>query len=329
MFKRSRTAFTLVELLVVIAIIGILIALLLPAVQAAREAARRGQCGNNLKQLGLAAQNFHGHQGRFPPGYLGDMKPGKDWGLAQQTGHIAFLLPYLEQVNVHNQIDTDKADHANISLFDLDRMGEYWFWRDNAWEMAKTGIAGFRCPTDVNAEPKTGMAIGLHTYDAGGGYGSVVIYYFDWAEPYAKDPARTNYLGVAGGMGAIGYGPWDRWQGIYTRRSRNGFQSIWDGSSNTLMFGEVVGGKIGGQPNFHYCWMGCGGMPTAWGLGGEAAADGQTYDGNWYQFGSYHPGVVQFCVADGSVHPIATQIDRLVFRALSGMADGTTTPGYP
>ncbi len=329
MSRRWRNAFTLVELLVVIAIIGILIALLLPAVQAARESARRAQCSNNLKQIGLAAHNFEGRGQRFPPGYLGDMKPGEDWGFAQQTGQLAFLLSQLEQANVHAPMDADMALHGNVSVFDLEQPGDYWFWRDNAWEMAKTRIAAFRCPTDVNELPQVGMAIGLHTYHAGGGMGTVTLYYFDWAEPYAKDPGRTNYLGVAGGMGAIGYGPWDRWQGIYTRRSRNSFRSIVDGSSNTLMFGEVVGGKAGGQPLFYYSWMGCGGMPTAWGLGGYPDANGNLYDGDWYQFGSYHPGVVQFAMADGSVQGLARQIDRVVFMALSGMLEGRSTPGYP
>jgi prepilin-type N-terminal cleavage/methylation domain-containing protein len=328
MSRRRATGFTLVELLVVIAIIGVLIAMLLPAVQAARESARRSQCSNHLKQIGLAAHNVQNRDGRLPPGYLGDLKPGENWGFAQQTGHLPFLLPELEQTNVYASMDADKASYGNVSLFDLARTGDYWFWRDNAWDMAKTKIPEFRCPTDGDKEPKIGMAVGLHTWYAGGGMGMLTTYYFDWTEPYAREPARTNYLAVAGGMGQIGYGGWDRWQGIYTRRSKNGFWSIKDGSSNTLMFGEVVGGKAG-QPDFHYSWMGCGGMPTAWGLGQYADANGDMYDGNRFQFGSYHPGVVQFCLGDGSVHPIKTQIDRVVFMALSGIAEGRTTPGYP
>lgn len=329
MYKLRTHGFTLVELLVVIAIIGILIALLLPAVQAAREAARRAQCSNHLKQIGLAAHNIQGRDRQFPPGYLGDMSPGANWGFAQQTGHIPFLLPALEQTTVYDPMDADMASHGNVSLFDLYRVGDYWFWRNNAWDMAKTRIPEFRCPSDINADPKIGMVIGVHTYYSGGGVGSITVFYFDWAQSYAKEPARTNYLGVAGGMGAIGYAGWDRWQGVFTRRSRNSFKSIRDGSSNTVLFGEVVGGKAGGAPLFHYAWMGCGGMPTAWGLEKYPDSSGDMYDGNWYQFGSYHPGVVQFCMADGSVHGIDRQIDRVVFVALSSMRDGKTTPGYP
>ena len=101
MFSRPVRGFTLVELLVVITIIGMLIALLLPAVQAAREAARQMQCSNNLKQIGLALHNYHAMLGSFPPGYISTVGPngvaddqGPGWGWA------AMVLPYLEQENL-------------------------------------------------------------------------------------------------------------------------------------------------------------------------------------------------------------------------------------
>ncbi len=109
MTKRSRKGFTLVELLVVIAIIGILVSLLLPAVQAAREAARRTQCVNNLKQFGLAIHNFHDTNRKFPPGNLGDPNKVTLYGgsLQQYTGMIPYILPFMELKNLQDNIEKE------------------------------------------------------------------------------------------------------------------------------------------------------------------------------------------------------------------------------
>ena len=121
---KPRHAFTLVELLVVIAIIGILVALLLPAVQAAREAARRGSCKNNLRQLGLAMQNYHSALGVLPPGVLGT------GGAASPTNLLhtweAIILPYVEQTNVHQAYDFRlQFDHANNAPAVLNKLSVY------------------------------------------------------------------------------------------------------------------------------------------------------------------------------------------------------------
>src|SRR5689334_15848006 len=99
MSKRERLAFTLVELLVVIAIIGILVALLLPAIQAAREAARRAQCQNHMKNIGLAAQNYHSAKKTFPPGFV-STGPGSG---VEAWAWSTFLLPYLEEQAIFDQ----------------------------------------------------------------------------------------------------------------------------------------------------------------------------------------------------------------------------------
>lgn len=100
--RASRQGFTLVELLVVIAIIGILVGLLLPAVQQIREAARRTQCLNNLKQLGLAAHNYESAFKRFPPGYLGATPLPGDYSQNSNIGHLVHLLPYVEQQAIYD-----------------------------------------------------------------------------------------------------------------------------------------------------------------------------------------------------------------------------------
>ena len=108
--RQSAAGFTLVELLVVIAIIGILIALLLPAVQAAREAARRAHCTNNLKQFGLALHNFESAHGEFPPGTMAKERFSETWPY-EWPYFIHFLLPYLEHTNYYDELD---GPHFNI-----------------------------------------------------------------------------------------------------------------------------------------------------------------------------------------------------------------------
>src|SRR5271163_4532768 len=114
-----RTAFTLIELLVVIAIIGVLIALLLPAVQAAREAARRRQCTNNLKQLGIALHNYEGSYGGFPPGCITGLWPTDPTVPAAfyRWGVLAFLTPFLEQTNVFNALNFSFPVYLHTSTF--------------------------------------------------------------------------------------------------------------------------------------------------------------------------------------------------------------------
>ena len=133
--SKHRFAFTLVELLVVIAIIGILIGMLLPAVQAVREAARRAQCQNNLKQLALAAHNFESANMAFPPGVVDDDDNLQD---ALHTGWV-FLLPYFEQNNVADQYD----------------MTDSWSSPTNL-PMAQLSIATLNCPSNPSSFEQTG-----------------------------------------------------------------------------------------------------------------------------------------------------------------------------
>ena len=113
--KRERAAFTLVELLVVIAIIGILVALLLPAEQAAREAARRIQCTNNLKQIGIAMHNYQSTHGRFPIGYVGCQTWDPVWGGLRALGHTAWaqILPYMELTALEDIYDFHQRNGHN------------------------------------------------------------------------------------------------------------------------------------------------------------------------------------------------------------------------
>jgi prepilin-type N-terminal cleavage/methylation domain-containing protein len=319
--RGERVGFTLVELLVVIAIIGMLIALLLPAVQMAREAARRSQCSNNLKQLGLAAHHFQNSHDRFPPGYLGP-KPqaiAPPW-VGQFVGVIGFLLPYHEQGTVHDQMDADFVDHDLISVFDIEKQGDQFWRRDRAWEMGQTRINSFLCPSD-NPYGKPDTFVVLHLfYDPDRptptGHGAVVQAGARFTDPETNNSlGRTNYLGVAGAAGVTGAPKWDFWRGVFYNRSKLDFKDVTDGSSNTLLFGENTGGEAseeGSSGPFSFAWIGCGALGTAWGLEGDG----------WYQYSSRHSGVVQFCLADGSVQRVSVQMDLETFKALSAVADG-------
>ncbi len=313
MVKRRAAGFTLIELLVVMTIIGILVALLLPGVQASREAARRATCVNNLKQIGLAAQGFESVHHRFPPGYLGPIPQGtgESWD-GQWTGSLVYLLAYLELKDVRARVDTDRPNHGSISLLDLDRVGDEYWDRDQAWTAAQTKIAAFVCPSgDPYASDHT-FVLRHHYYAPNEGKIHCVGGYFAGGEGNVL--GRTNYLGVAGGIGRTDCPSWDRRAGVFTNRSRVGLSDIRDGSSNTLLFGEATGKIRTGTNKTHYgfSWFGCGVMCTAWGFSEDV----------WHTFDSEHPDIVHFCYADGSVRSLNKIMDTDTLISLSGISEG-------
>jgi prepilin-type N-terminal cleavage/methylation domain-containing protein len=302
MRRANRKAFTLLELLVVIAIIGVLIAILLPAVQKIREAANRVSCANNLHNLGLACHMYHDTYKRFPPGYLGPIPNEQDYGgqpeKMQQVGLLVYLLPYIEQDNLYRQLQ--EID------FDPLRLGPAWYTNPTNWQLAQTRIKLFECPSDNIADDTStnGTAQGLHFYN----YRAKILPNTDDntnEEAVIRDPndptvlGRTNYFGCAGlaGRGTSQY--WSKYEGIFTNRSRTTFASISDGASNTLLLGEAMGGRQNGQHMFVASWFGAGVEPTWSGL----PRDGQD-PVSPPVFESKHPGIVQFCFADGSVRSL-------------------------
>ncbi len=333
--RRRPSGFTLVELLVVIAIIGILVALLLPAVQAAREAARRTQCVNNIKQVALAAHNFHDTHNRLPPGALSAKVTGVGGsgavGSGQNAGCLVYLLPYMEQVMIYDGIKNDlnlRIDHhpsdigtGKISA-DLEPKTRQW-WRPRldtgqteSWTLSQTRIPGYLCPSD-NMESSRAVNAYFGTYHNG------VVYGYWLNQPVG----RTNYMASAGWLGeSLPNGsPWSGRKGPFWDRSKNRFADILDGTSNTLMFGETIGGYQGKTKFYGYSWFGSGAAPTYWGTR-------KGYAAQWYTFGSsWHPGSIQFALADGSVkgvsHDVAARHWTPTYYAYidwSGMADGET-----
>jgi len=219
--KRIKSGFTLVELLVVIAIIGILIGMLLPAVQQVRAAARRIQCANNMRQIGLAIHNFESAHGNFPVSQVG---PGKSNGMGGfESGYYSWLvplLPFMEQDNLHSSFDLSisNGDGNDPKMSDT---------HPNA-AAAATSVASFLCPSDTPSADNTIMG--------------------------SANPASSSYVGNIGWPApTTGFngerGP-DRYSGVIPLEkpsgnpiawhggSRFGFGSITDGTSNTAMISE-------------------------------------------------------------------------------------------
>jgi prepilin-type N-terminal cleavage/methylation domain-containing protein/prepilin-type processing-associated H-X9-DG protein len=303
-----RRAFTLIELLVVIAIIGILIGLLLPAVQKVREAANRIKCSNNLKQIALAVHTYHDAQGNFP------VNSGTSLALADYNwSWLARILPYIEQDALYRQANiptnTLAASSAQIEM------------------QVKT----FLCPSDPlsNAGPRTdefnitGTPVGQTNYKGVSGA--------NWG----NDGGIGN-TGSAGGA----FGCDAQWRNASASGSYNGLddgdgmfyrddfkkpismRDILDGTSNTFMVGEDVPSM-----NMHCDWPFANHATGTCGIGPNAMnSSGQPYAAsdwpNVYSFHSMHNGGLQFAMADGSVTFVPNTITLQVYRALATRSGG-------
>ncbi|QEH36047.1 hypothetical protein OJF2_46050 [Aquisphaera giovannonii] len=236
---RARRAFTLIELLVVIAIIGVLVSLLLPAVQAARASARRIQCVNNLKQLGLGLANYESAHRAFPPAYLGDPKAsGAAFGVSypDPNGNTlsgfawgALILPQLEQAPVH------AAFNFNLPC-----------WAPDNTTAARTKLSVFLCPSATGGDD--GFAVHRYTNgdsqapDDGGPFSPEIRFghshYVTNAgvnQPWGRSPAYSSDFDVPeplpNGLSAVINGP-------FYRNSRTSIAAVADGLSNTVFLGE-------------------------------------------------------------------------------------------
>lgn len=330
-----RLGFTLVELLVVIAIIGVLVALLLPAVQFAREAGRRAQCQNNMKQVGIAAHTHHDTMRVLPPGYLGslDTDPNRNTDhlgtiVRQWNGLFPHLMPFMEQDQIRAKM-TDLTFDPNLAA--LPAVGstpspgpQYWFdTAPNYYTLNNSlfNIPTLLCPSTNAYSGANGVSASMTVF----GPGSMILWY--WPTPTNSALGRTNYLGNAGRLGDIRN--FTLYEGPFARRSKNNLGALSDGTSNTLLFGETTGGKESqfGTVKYSHSWMGSGIMPTAWGINNVNATNPPAGNGQlsskyyWYKYGSEHPNIVQFTMGDGAVKAISTNINQTTFTRLGGMRD--------
>ncbi|MEO0530622.1 MAG: DUF1559 domain-containing protein [Planctomycetota bacterium] len=263
-------AFTLVELLVVIAIIGILVALLLPAVQSAREAARRNACTNNLKQLGLAALNYESARGVLPPGYLGSYAfigarnnqdtPANGGNAHQGIGVLVFLLPYVEESATFDLLTQDYniGVESNDNYYCNGCPGNSFVATDDdsvrRWQAARTRITSYLCPSAPDDRPLLTYIDKVAITDVSG---SAII--TSSAQSPDADLGLTHYAGVTGVAGSAGPNTFveasdtlrnqflvgrsmpNELIGVYHRRSKTRLGQVIDGTSQTLMFGEAIG----------------------------------------------------------------------------------------
>jgi hypothetical protein len=186
----------------------------------------------------------------------------------------------------------------------------------------------------VNAYQQTvGVTIGHVTFLSNASTGTATLRF--WVFPNGGNSGqndqlgRTNYVPVAGGIGRIGYAAWDQWAGTFYNRSKVAISDMTDGTSNTFVIGEYAGGfNASNVMEYSASWMGVGGMGTAWGI--DPKLQGQTRPYRT-QFGSMHPGIVQFVFADGSVRSISLTITDVsgqrYYRMLSATQDGLVIPG--
>jgi prepilin-type N-terminal cleavage/methylation domain-containing protein/prepilin-type processing-associated H-X9-DG protein len=312
--RAPRTAFTLIELLVVIAIIGILMGLLLPAVQKVREAAARIQCQNNLKQIGLAAHGYHDANQGFPPGYIAaapysdgatDTAPGWGWG--------AFLLPYVEQNNLYNQLNLSQPVQNSPAI--------------------QTMVKVYLCPSDLTPPGPFPVTDGL---------GNTICL-----------AAPTSYAACCGSDASdttdpTGLGVFYRNSRVRMTDIADGTSSTiligekaWS-NANGVWAGAIPGGVIRRgqsnpcQPNVPGAWFPAATLVLSHAHLNNAMTDPDGSAG-MDDFGGRHFGGSNFVFADGSVHFLRSvpgdnpdgsyTPDGLIFQALGTRADGEVIPG--
>lgn len=326
----SRRGFTLVELLVVIAIIGILVALLLPAIQAAREAARRTECSNNLKQIGLGLQNYHDTHGKFP---LGSFNLREAWP-SNGSNWRALLLPYIEQTTLHEQLSFTATSH-----FMAGGAAGGNALKDNE-VLRRLVLDAYTCPSSVLPE------LGGHNNN---------------------DAMNAHYVGNQGcarpvpggapnaGTRDCGHG-WSCNNGVLVPNENFGMKDVTDGTSNTLIVAEQSGTlaleRINATSNYYGAWYGSRhsrpmGAPSCWDLWQTGTScfryainsfrnvpasaiphQARAMYRNNLVFHSEHPGGIMITLCDGSVRFVADSVNFTNFKRVACRYDGDSVDSY-
>lgn len=318
--RRTQKAFTLIELLVVIAIIAILIALLLPAVQQAREAARRTQCKNNLKQIGLALHNYHDVSLKLPPGGFWNVRHPANGLRYHQGSMLVHILPYIDQANMYNQIDFESPPGRNINGM-----------RDanNNLLRQQFFVKGYVCPSDTagnnfnNRSTVQNYAGSKGADNAGSPAGG---------NPNGSPRCPDAYLSFrkqrGGGNGVAGP--------FYRNGRCDSFRDHTDGLSNTIYVGEV---RPECSNHIRQGWLqannGQGMASTLYPMNLDTCDPSSTSGCNWWNnwtnefgFRSRHTGGAQFLMGDGSARFISENVDHETYNRLGAKSDGEVVGEY-
>ena len=331
MNNRIRRGFTLVELLVVIAIIGVLVALLLPAVQAAREAARRSQCSNNAKQIGLALHNYISAMRTLPMGEM-DLPGFSDQSSIAWTGYCwaTALLPYMEESGLYEQLDLSSP--------------------------------GYSTPLMGSAQHQRALCTPISTYLCPSSYRPATLNFSAVAAPGEVSPNALTIMEFVGIAGSDRYGTsfgWPSKDGVFYLKSQVRMRHVTDGTSHTMAVGEYSG-MCPGQRLGSYSSLRD--NDTTWTLGRWSTLGPNSGDeySTWsvrtvahppnspYYYKSSsdlgdaptaqriaraalksnHPGGLHVTLVDGSVHFISDEVDLEVIKNLADKADGNVDANF-
>jgi prepilin-type N-terminal cleavage/methylation domain-containing protein/prepilin-type processing-associated H-X9-DG protein len=358
MTKNSRSAFSLIELLCVIAIVSMMIGMLMPSIQAARESARSITCRNHLRNLGLAVTQYEGAVGRLPPGTMSfnalpvHENGGRStyyqyadnpdfefyWKKTQNTSWLGYVLEFIEMKDLSQSFPTGAfavgtrhwcaIDDQSVREAIQIHLPIAYCPSDNL----RDDIKNFQMVAVVRAQNALATSPGIVTPT-----GEPDGFFYE-ADPVIPDLtgnfAGTNYIGCCGAYATeshpqvrpVGYsGALINGHGIRMAR-------ITDGQSNTVLIGESLGEVEQGGRKSAFVWayggVGCGRGGTGWleTLRGPEYFLGDSKYSNRHGFGSYHPTTVNVAFVDGSVHAIYRGISVEVWYSLCGRADGNVIP---
>ena len=317
---RTRSGYTLIELLVVIAIIGVLVALLLPAVQAAREAARRMSCQNNLKQISLALHNFHDT-------YLGFPKAGKR---SNELSWHVFVLPFMEQQPLYSRFDLSPGpfNGAPQNRGPLKN------------ELALNKLTALLCPSSPIQQMATVAPHNVNTPEIIGGVVPYTTHYYGIMGPKGTNPAtgqpypfeNSGSLSTHGGFASLGIFIRDDVTNNPNVGPEPGVRiaQVLDGTSHTLLVGEISWFNLQTGTRYRSWVRGCDTAPVCAGSRNVTNAINSPSIAlfNDIAFGSMHPGGANFAMGDASVRFISQNINLGTYRSLASRDGGETLGDY-